>query len=78
MRYVIARQKKSVREMAYRIYLTDGLKCANDNLSALLGGHGARLQKRYAEAMGLVDEPEPDSRSMEEIVNSIWDKIESG
>ena len=56
MRYVKARVKQALDEMAYRIYITDALK--------VIGG----LNIRYAD---LIKRPIEETRTKEEIIESI-------
>jgi hypothetical protein len=63
MRYAVSRLNEYMREMAYRVYVTDYLQ--------MLSGSN----KRYYD---LIDPTPPDERTSEEIVDSIWSKIEAG
>lgn len=60
--------QKERDELSYRIYVTDGLKAVNDNLSAYLGG-GVVLRDRYYD---LVKKKKPkDTRTAEEVAEDI-------
>lgn len=68
LRYVATRYKMSLREAAYRIYVTDIFKSVVENVFE------ARIDKRYAE-IAFPDEFRRDERPPEEIVQEIVDKL---
>lgn len=68
MRYVIARIKTNVREVAYRNYVTD---C----LFALVNGgfvRGYQMSERYCVMMAPKQPEKVDNRTQQEIVHDIW------
>ena len=72
MRYVEARLEESDRLEACRIYYADALKALTDNTAAMITG-GSHMSMRLTEVLYPV---EPDERTQEEIVSSIWAKID--
>lgn len=67
MRYVNARCNQHRRDLAYRIYLSDGLKAISENLSRL--GGGSYLNTRFAD---LIDERKPkDTRTGDEVAADV-------
>ena len=73
MRYVFAKYNEKQYEQAYRIYTTDSLKIIAEN-TAKLGG-GSVLKVRYAELIGLAEPEKEETRTSEEIIGSISDKL---
>lgn len=68
MRYAIARHNRTRREMAYRIYITDLLRNADEKISALTGG--SYFNVRYAELIG-ESRKEEKSKSFEDIRDDV-------
>ena len=68
MRYAIARHNRTRREMAYRIFVTDILRNADEKLSALTGG--SYYTTRYADLVGESSKKE-ESKSFEEIRDEV-------
>ena len=67
MRYVTARYNQQMRDLAYRIYLTDGLKSISENLSRV--GGGSYLNARFAD---LIDNNKPiDKRTGDEVAADV-------
>lgn len=73
MRYVIARLQTERRDEAYRFYVTEGIKAISKAVSNGLGA-GSYLKSSLADILG--EGEEPDSRSLEEIVDHVWASIE--
>lgn len=73
MRYVFAKYNEKQYEQAYRIYTTDSLKIIAEN-TAKLGG-GSALKVRYAELIGLAEPEKEETRTSEEIIGGISDKL---
>ena len=63
MRYVLARYERDRAEKMYRIYVSEGLR------------HLANLNKSY---MDLLKKKEIDTRSSEEIIEGIRNKLRGG
>lgn len=74
MRYVVARWRQADRDEAYRIFVGDALKAIADNTAKIAGG-GTTMSKRLVDVIRPDLVPEPDPRTQEEIVASIWAKI---
>lgn len=71
MRYVIARTKIENREMAYRFYVTDGLKMIAES-SAKIAGGGSIFNIEYRDVVY----PKPvEDRTSEDVINSIKNKL---
>lgn len=67
MRYVNARYNQQRRDLAYRIYVSDGLKAISENLSRV--GGGSYLNARYAD---LIDDNKPiDTRTGDEVAADV-------
>lgn len=67
MRYVTARYNQQRRDLAYRIYLTDGLKSISENLSRVCGG--SYLNARLVD---LIDDNKPiDKRTGDEVAADV-------
>lgn len=71
MRYVIARLQTERREEAYRFYVTEGLRSITKTVSDGFKG-GSYLQLSLDE---LLNPPNEDKRSYEEIVDQVWSNI---
>lgn len=76
MRYVKARLQESDRTEACRLYFADALKAISDNTSKL-APEGTYMSKRLVDILRPDLLEEPDERTMDEIVASIWAKIGS-
>ena len=72
MRYVRAKAEKQAEEMAYRIYVTRGLKMLTENTTRPHGG--TALAKSFEEIMRKTP---VETRTGDEIIASIRDKIHS-
>ncbi len=59
MRYAIARYQRDQRELAYRVFVTDGI---------MLGAQGKYISKRYIDT---ISKPPEDARSGIEIAHDI-------
>lgn len=73
LRYVYAKYNEKQYEQAYRIYTTDSLKIIAEN-TAKFGG-GRTLTVRYAELIGLAEPEKEETRTSEEIIGGISDKL---
>lgn len=64
------------KDLAFRIYITDGIKVISENTAHFAGG--SSLQLRWYDLIDQTpeEEPEQDTRSCDDIVNSIWSKID--
>lgn len=66
------------KDLAFRIYITDGLKVISENTAHFAGG--SSLQLRWFDLINPEPEEEKekvqDLRSCDDIVNSIWRKID--
>ena len=76
VRYVLARWRIADREEACRIYFADALMAIAKNTGATVGG-GCTMKDRLMDLIHPELMPEPDERTQEEIVASIWAKIGS-
>lgn len=70
MRYAVARHKAKERETAYRIYITDGIKCIAENTARYVGGQ--HLTKRYID---IIDPKPEDERSGDEIAADVITRL---
>lgn len=70
MRYVTAKANEYALERAYRIYSTDSLKMISENSSKYAGGSFPSV--RYAD---LIKKPVNETRTGEEIIEGIKDKL---
>lgn len=64
--------------MAYRVYVTDCLRIISENTGApatAYGGNGHYMTKRYVE---IINPPPEETRTGEEIVESILSKLKKG
>lgn len=64
----------------YRIYVTDVLQAVAHNTASIVAG-GLSMRRRYYEVLNNEQEPKmevQDEASVEEVVDKIWSKIESG
>ena len=68
MRYVSTRLKQKAEEMAYRIYVTDGIKVFLDDFSQDFGGKS--LSERYYDLITKGAKPE-ETRTEDEIISDI-------
>ena len=71
MRYVVARRKKYIEDMAYRIYITDSLMGIAKNTSR---GQGMEMSRRYADIINVKEE----TRTPDEIIGNIKKKLAGG
>lgn len=65
------------KDLAFRIYITDGIKVISENTAHFAGG--SSLQLRWYDLVNSApeeEEPKQDTRSCEEIVDSIWSGID--
>ena len=76
MRYVVARWRIADRDEACRIYYADALKALTDNTSKMVP-EGQHMAKRLMDVIRPDLVEEPDKRTQQEIVSSIWAKIGS-
>ena len=76
MRYVIARWRQADRDEACRLFYADALKAIADNTAKVAGG-GTIMKERLVDILYPELLPEPDERTQDEIVSSIWAKIGS-
>lgn len=67
MRYVNARYNQQRRDLAYRIYVSDGLKAISENLSRV--GGGSYLIARYADLID--DSKQKDTRTGDEVAADV-------
>lgn len=74
MRYLILRRQEDLRELGYRIYVTDAVRLAVEN-TARIGG-GSTIGKRWADTLESQNERvlAHDTRSPQEIVADIAEK----
>lgn len=70
MRYAAARMKRDVEDLAYRIYLTDGIKTMTQTLADSFGGK--YIQARYWD---ILHPQEEDTRTEEEIKAQVFGRI---
>jgi len=80
MRYVLARMEEENRAETYRFYVTDVLQAIAHNTASIVAG-GLSMNKRYFELLHNEQKQEADVQdeiSVEEVVDKIWSKIESG
>lgn len=75
MRYVVARWRFADRQEACRIYFADALKALTDNTSKLAQG-GVYMKERLVDILRPDLVEAPDERTIDEIVSSIWAKID--
>lgn len=75
MRYVFAKYNEKQYEQAYRIYTTDSLKFIAENTARMTVQGGRVLNKRYAELVGLAEPEKEETRTSEEIIGGISDKL---
>ena len=61
MRYVMARYQREQRELAYRIFVTDGIKMVTENTARASGG--SYMSQRYFDTINT----KHDDRTAEEI-----------
>lgn len=61
MRYVITRYQREQRELAYRIFVTDGIKMVTENTARASGG--SYMSQRYFDVINT----KHDDRTAEEI-----------
>lgn len=71
MRYLILRRREDLRELGYRIYMSDAVQMISE--SAAKFGGGPYLTRRWADAIERSSRPE-DDRSAEEIIADIAEK----
>lgn len=70
MRYVVARHNDEMRDMTYRIFISDELFIMNNNLVQYIGG--SKMEKRYYDVVF----PEPEeTRTAEEIIEGLKKKL---
>lgn len=74
MRYLILRRQEDLRELGYRIYVTDAMRMISES-AAKIGG-GPWVGKRWAETLGSQNKRvlAHDTRSPQEIVADIAEK----
>lgn len=74
MRYLVLRRQEDLRELGYRIYISDTLRLACEN-AARIGG-GPYIERRWADTLGSQNRRPlaHDTRSPEEIVADIAEK----
>ncbi len=70
MRYVVARHNDLMRDMTYRVFISDELHILNGNISRYIGGN--ELNQRYYDV--LFPEPE-ETRTSEEIIEGLKSKL---
>lgn len=51
MRYVLARYRKHMRDLTYRIYVTDCLRIITENTAKCSAGGGTYMTGRYIDSM---------------------------
>lgn len=66
MRYCLTRYKKRQEEKAYRIYVTDTLRCIGKNTASFRGG--PYVEKRFADVLNAKPQ---DDRTCKEITADI-------
>lgn len=76
MRYVASRLKQHAEEVAYRIYVTDGLKAISGNTGRSIS-QGTEMTKRYYDVLTTAKKP-PENRTAEEIISDIKRKLSGG
>lgn len=70
MRYVIARMKQDTEVMAYRFYISDGIKALTENTSG--GEARSTLSQRYYDILNPVTADEEDAKK---IINRIVKRL---
>ena len=70
IQHCISAFTKDQKEQLYRVYITDALKIIAENTARSNGGN--MIQARYAE---LINPPEEETRTKDEIVGNIRAKI---
>lgn len=72
--YLQANFRKQKRSVLYETYVTDCLKNADDILANIHGG--SVMRKRYIEVVGDMDNSHEETRSGEEIIEDIGNKLD--
>jgi len=77
MEHCIASYAHSQKELAFKIYVTDALKCAVENIAGI-AGHGSLISKRFADII-VLEEPEEEEvlDTKEKVVAKIRKKFDS-
>lgn len=71
MRYVVARHNDNMREMTYRIFISDTAYLINENIAKISGG--SRMRYRYSE---IIHPQKEETRTSEEIIKGLKEKLQ--
>lgn len=73
MRYVVARFKEYSRDMAYRIFVSDGLVLINNNLAGFVGGQ--QIDTRYFDIINNAQKEKEENRTPQQIIQGLKEKM---